>query len=69
MTCEVETVEACGLSELCLDAGSEPAKWQLEPVTCSRALAVDGADIAGPAESASIVCLRGLKWRGAGARL
>ena len=42
-------------------AGSERAKWQLEPVTCSRALAVDGADIAGPTEAVSILCLKGLR--------
>ena len=49
-----------GPSEHRLGAGSERAKWQLEPVTCSRALAVDGADIAGPTEAVSILCLKGL---------
>ena len=43
-----------------MGADSSPAKRQLQPVTCSRALAVDGADIEGPSEAVSILCLKGL---------
>jgi hypothetical protein len=39
---------------------TSPAKRQVEPVTCSRALAVDGADIARPSRVVSILCRKRL---------
>ena len=35
-----------GMSECSLVAGNEPAKSQVMPMTCSRAVAADGSDIA-----------------------
>ena len=49
-----------GLSECRMVAGIGRAKSQLLPMTCSRAVAMDGADIAGPSEAETNVCLKGL---------